>query len=43
MLLNYYIQMMVILKVYACMQNEGEKNGEFVVEHVHNASYVHAS
>jgi len=35
--------MMVILKVNACMQNESENGDEFVVEHVHNESYVHAS
>jgi len=28
--------MMVILMVNACMQNEGENYGEFVVEHVHD-------
>ena len=43
MLLNNYTQMMVILIEYACMQNEGENDGEFVVEHVHSVSYVHAS
>jgi len=37
------MQMMVILMVNACMQNEGENDGEFVVEHVHSVSYVHAS
>jgi hypothetical protein len=38
MLLNYYMQMMVILTVIvnACMQNEGENDGEFVVKHVHS-------
>jgi len=25
--LNYYMQMMVILKVNACLQNEGENDG----------------
>ena len=35
--------MMVTLMVNACMQNEGENDGEFVVELVHSMSYVHAS
>jgi len=37
------MQMMVILMVNACMQNEGENDGEFDIEHVHSVSYVHAS
>ena len=42
-LLNYYILMMVILLVIACILNEGENDGEFVVIHVHSVSYIHAS
>jgi len=33
----------MILMVNACMQNEDENDDEFVVEHVHSESYVHAS
>jgi len=29
--------------VNACMQNESENDYDFVVEHVHSESYVHAS
>ena len=37
------MQMIVILMVNACMQNEGENVGEFVLEHMHSVSCVHAS
>jgi len=31
------------MMVNACIQNEGENDDGFVVEHVHSESYVHAS
>jgi hypothetical protein len=33
----------MILMVNACMKKEDENDNEFVVEHVHCESYVHAS
>jgi len=31
------------MMVNAYIKNDGDNDGEFVVEHVHNMSYVHAS
>jgi hypothetical protein len=53
LLLNAYMLNFVLLMVNAYLQNEGDLGylyisngddvGDFVVEHVHSVSYVHAS